>query len=216
MKDDRIRYFAENMDRLSRRDRVLLNNPVIMQGLGLAPIVIPASNVQNALILAAGVAMLLTPTRMIATALSQRMGFFLRALIYALTSGVVYFFVAWAMEYMFGSSIQSVGIYLPLLVMEPLILKRYESPKRERLVTSFKKGIATTVGFCVVLLFLASARELLAFGTIAGVEILRIQLLPMAALPAGGFIMLGLLAAMWRSLVNAFKRSISMGVKKLQ
>ncbi len=216
MKDSRVRYFAENMERLSRRDRVFINNPVIMQGLGLAPVVIPATTIGNAALLALGAALLITPTRMIATAIGQRTGFWLRAIVYALTSGALYVAVAYGMDMLFGTGLFSVGIYLPLLVLEPLVIKRYESPKRERLSTSFRKGILTTVGFCLVLFLLAGIREILALGTIGGVLVFRGSLLPMAALPAGGFILLGLVAAVWRALVNSFKKNVNLGVKKLK
>lgn len=214
MKERRARFFAEKMDILSRRDRVFINNPVIMQGLGLAAIVIPAVSLQNALILALAVTLLLTPTRMIATAIGQRVGFKTRAVVYVLTAGVVYAFVAFALDYVFGNAVANVGIYLPLLVVEPLILKRYESPKKERLSTSFKKGIITTVGYCVVLFLVAALREFLALGTLGGIEIYRGSLFPMAAMPAGGFIILGLVAAIWRAVVVSFKNRVSMGVTK--
>ncbi len=216
MKDRRVTYFAENLDTLSRRDRVFLNNPVVMQGLGLAPIVIPASNVQNAFILAVAVLLLLTPTRVIATAIGQRVGIGLRAVTYALTSGVLYFAVAMVMDFLFGTAVSAVGIYMPLLVLEPLIIKRYESPKRERLFTSFKKGIITTAGFCLVLFLMAGLRELLAQGTLGGVEFFRGALLPFARMPAGGFILLGLVAALWRGLVRTIKRNIYMEVQNKQ
>lgn len=212
----RVRFFAENMDRLSRRDRVFINNPVVMQGLGIAPIVIPAYNLQNALILAVAVCLLLTPTRMIATFIGQRVGFIARAIIYVLTAGVVYIGVAYVVEYLFGSAISNVGIYLLLLVVEPLILKRYESPKSERLSTSFKKGIITTVGYCLVILLVAAIREFLAYGTLGGAIVYRGALFPMAAMPAGGFIILGLVAAVWRGAVSAFKNRINAGVNEAQ
>lgn len=208
----RVRFFAENMDRLSRRDRVFINNPVIMQGLGIAPIVLPAYNLENALILSLAVCLLLTPTRMIATFIGQRVGFIARAIIYVFTAGVVYIGVSYLVEYLFGSAITNVGIYLLLLVVEPLILKRYESPKSERLFTSFKKGIITTLGYCLVLLLVAAIRELLAFGTLGGSVAYTGALFPMAAMPAGGFVILGLIAAIWRGVVSAFKNRINAGV----
>lgn len=213
MKQDRAQYFAENMDRFSRRDRIFLNNPVIMQGFGLAPIVIPATDIKSAVILAFGVLLLLTPTRMLATFIGQRIGFGFRAVLYVLTAGMLFIGTGYIVESVFGTATSAVGIYLPLLVMEPLVIKRYESPKRERISTSFKKGMITTIGFCLVLFIMAGARELLAQGTIGGVEILRVALLPMASIPAGGFILLGLLAAVWRGLVNTFKKQVSLGVK---
>ena len=216
MKDDRVRYFAGNMERLSRRDRVLLNNPVIMQGLGIAPIVIPATNLQNALMLATGVLLLLTPTRMLGTFIGQRSGYKMRAVVYSLSAGIIYIGVGIILEYLFQASLANVGIYLPLLVLEPLIIKRYNSPKRERLSTSFKKGMITTVGFCLVLFLIAGTRELLAAGTLGGQVIFRASLLPMAAMPAGGFILLGFVAAIWRGLVSTFKKKISMEARNIR
>lgn len=216
MKAHRLQYYASNMDRLSRRDRVFLNNPVIMQGLGLAPIVLPATNIQNALIIGVAVALLLTPTRMIAGLLTRRMGYVFRAITYVLTAGVLYVGVAWLLDIWFGQAVNSVGIFLSLLVMEPLITKRYESAQRERLFTSLKKGVITTLGFLLVLFLVAGIRELLAAGTFAGVEVFRAGLLPMMSEPAGGFLLVGLLAALWRSIVFNFKKRISLGVKELQ
>lgn len=215
MKEDRVRYFNENMERLSRTDKILLNNPVIMQGLGLAPIVIAATTVPKGLVIALTVLLLLTPTRMIASMLVRATGMRFRAGIYTLTASVVYIGVAYLLDRYIGFSNIRLGIYLPLLVMEPLIIKRYSSQQKERLGTAFRKGIITTAGFCLVLMVMASLREILAFGTFAGVEVTKNALLPLAGQPAGGFILLGLVAALWRGLVNSFKKKVSLGVKKL-
>ncbi len=209
MKRSRAEYLQQNMERLKRRDRILLNNPVIMQGLGIAPIVIPATNLRNAVIMAVAVLLLLTPTRMLATFIGQHTGYKFRAILYVLTAGVVYIGVGYTLDILFGPAVQNLGIYLGLLVVEPLILKRYASPKRERLVTSFKKGILTTLGFCLVLFIVAGTRELLATGQLYGAEVIRSTLLPMAAMPSGGFIILGLLVAVWRSAVAVFQSRVS-------
>ena len=66
-----------------KRDRILLNNPVVMQGLGLAPLVVAVINVKNATMLAVAVALLLTPTRVIAAFLSRFSYFRFRGLTYA-------------------------------------------------------------------------------------------------------------------------------------
>ncbi|MDL2252999.1 electron transporter RnfE [Ruminococcaceae bacterium OttesenSCG-928-I18] len=208
MREANARYFRQNMDRLNRRDRMFINNPVVMQGLGIAPIVIPAISLRNGLILAVAVILLLTPTRMLATLIGQHTGFKFRAVLYVLVSGVVFIGVAYLVDLLFGGQVSNVGIYLALLVVEPLILKRYESPKRERLFTSFKKGIITTVGFCIVLLLVAAIREFLATGQLYGEQVINSTLFPMAAMPAGGFIILGIFVAVWRGLVAVFKQSV--------
>lgn len=216
MKNDRAQYLADNMERLSKRDRIFINNPVIMQGLGIAPIVIPDTSLMNALVLAVAVMLLLTPTRMIAAAISRRAGLKRRGVIFVLTAGVVFVGVAYVMDWMFGYTVQNVGIYLPLLIMEPLILKRYESDNPESFTSSFKKGIITSLGFCLVLFLIGGLRELLALGQLGGLEVLRVSLFPLAAMPAGGFIILGLVAAIWRGAVGAFRKSIGAGVEQEQ
>lgn len=217
MNDERIVYISENLDRISKRDRIFLNNPVIMQGLGLAPIIVPATNIQNASIIAVAVLLLLTPTRIIATWLSRHVSEKWRAIVYVLTAGVLYILIAYLMDaFMFGTKMNLVGVYLPLLVVEPLVVKRYSSANREGIGNSFKKGILTTVGFCLVLFIVAGLRELLAFGTLSGIVFTKSPIAPVASTVAGGFIIMGLVAAIWRSLVNLFKKKINMGVKKLQ
>lgn len=215
MKAGRIRYFAANMDILSRRDRVFLNNPVIMQGLGLASIVVPATSLRNAVILAVAVILLLTPTRMLAAFIGRYTGNRFRALAYAITAGLFYIPVAYLISLLFGTATNAVGIYLPLLVMEPLILKRYGNAQRERVSTSFKKGIITTVGFCLVLFIVAAIREVLALGTLGGLVVFASPILPFMGMPAGGFFCCGLLSAMWRAAVNAFKKHINLSAKEL-
>ena len=64
MNPEKAKYLAENLELRSRTDRLWLNNPVVMQGLGLAPLVVAATTGRNALILAMAVALLLTPTRL--------------------------------------------------------------------------------------------------------------------------------------------------------
>jgi electron transport complex protein RnfE len=129
----------------------------------------------------------------------------------------VYFLAALALEGIFGpSQLVSVGIYLPLLVMEPLVIKRYENPRHERVITSVKKGLITTMGYWIVLFLLAALREFLGQGTLWGAVIAKTPLLPLAAMPAGGFILLGLLVAVWRVLVSIFREKIEKGVEELQ
>ena len=51
------KYTAERIlqdpEKFAHHDRVFLNNPVVMQGMGLAPLVVVATTGQNSLMLAA-------------------------------------------------------------------------------------------------------------------------------------------------------------------
>ena len=71
MKRHAAELLTRDPERFFHHDRVFLNNPVVMQGMGLAPLVVLATSGQNALMLAVAVALLLTPSRMLACLLSR-------------------------------------------------------------------------------------------------------------------------------------------------
>ena len=206
------------MTRIARRDRIFLNNPVIMQGMGLAPLVVAATTARNALMLSVAVILLLTPVRVIAALLARTGYYRFRGLIYCLTSATVYIGVYYALQAIFDVEILQLGIYLPLLVVEPLIIKRYERPQKERLVTALKKGLRTTCGYVLVLMLMGCLREVLTTATLFDPAIPRIpaDLFPMASLPAGGFLLLGVVCAVWRSAVNRYKKYVNMEAKRGQ
>lgn len=215
MKGDKIKYLAENMDNLSRVDRLFLNNPVVMQGLGLAPLVVAATSMKNAAILAVAVMLLLMPTRVIAAFLSRFAYFRFRGFTYSVTAAVLYIGVLYIINMMYPSAdVLSVGMYLPLLVVEPIIIKRYERPQKERVSTAFKKGILTSLGFIIVLVLIGFLREFLGSGSLYGVQLLKDAPLPFLRLTSGGFIILGIVIAIWRACVNAYKKYINMGAKR--
>ncbi|WP_417025734.1 Rnf-Nqr domain containing protein [Candidatus Allofournierella excrementavium] len=211
-------YLSENMTRIARRDRIFLNNPVIMQGMGLAPLVVAATTARNALMLSVAVILLLTPVRVIAALLARTGYYRFRGLIYCLTSATVYIGVYYALQAIFDVEILQLGIYLPLLVVEPLIIKRYERPQKERLVTALKKGLRTTCGYVLVLMLMGCLREVLTTATLFEQAIPRLpaDLFPMASLPAGGFLLLGVVCAVWRSAVNRYKKYVNMEAKRGQ
>lgn len=146
----RIQYLNENFSRIAKRDRIFLNNPVIMSGLGLAPLVVVATNGTNALMLSVAVLLMLTPTRVLASFVSRWIRF--RALAYCLCAAVVYMAAYQCMRQWFDVQVVLLGIYLPMLVVEPIIIKRYERATPEKWVTALRKGLLTTAGYVLVIL----------------------------------------------------------------
>ena len=109
------------------------------------------------------------------------------------------------MSRLFGMELLTLGIYLPMLVVEPLIIYRY-GRVQETLRKSVSKGLRVTVGYAVVLLLVGCVREWLASGTVFGFAVTaNTVLLPLASMPAGGFILLGVLSAIWRALAARYR-----------
>ena len=202
-------------DRFAHHDRVFLNNPVVMQGMGLAPLVVLATTAHNGVMLAAAVTLLLVPSRVLACLLSRlvplhdedpapetlQKKLLPRALIYAFSPAVVYLAAYPILNAVFGMGFLSLGIYLPLLTVEPLLTYRF-GRVQETVHKAVSKGLRITVGYALLLVLLGCVREWLSAGTVFGAAVGSRALLPMASMPAGGFIVLGVLCAVWRALAK--------------
>ena len=203
---------AAELARRIKKDRVFLNNPVVMQGLGLAPLVVAAVSLQNAVILAAALLLILTPTRVLAAFLTRFSLFRFRGLTYALSACVVYLGALFVLRQLYTpAQLGLLGLYLPLLCADPIVLKRYERPQRERVKTALNKGLITSAGYIAALFLIAGIREFLGTGCLFGHAVMSYSLLPLAV---GGFILLGLLIAAWRSAASIVKRQMALGVKQ--
>ena len=215
MKRSTAELIAKDPAKFAHHDRVFLNNPVVMQGMGLAPLVVLATSGQNAVMLAAAVTLLLVPSRLLACLLSRLVPLrdedpseeelhkklLPRALVYAFSTAVVYLAAYPILNAVFGTGLLNLGIYLPMLTVEPLLTYRFgrvqETPHK-----AVSKGIRITVGYALLLLLLGCVREWLSAGTVFGTAVVPRATLPMASMPAGGFIVLGVLCAVWRALAQ--------------
>ncbi len=187
-------------------DRIFLNNPVIMQGMGLAPLIAIATTVENALMMSLAVILLLTPTRIIACLLFSKVtNVYARVIGYATIAALVYIPMYYVMDMIFSTQILLLGIYLPMLVVEPFIIYRFG-----RVPEPFKKavfkGVRITIGYIIVILLVGLIREIFGTGEIFGIAILDINIAPLLALPAGGFFVVGILCAAWRAIANRYSK----------
>ncbi|MDL2215893.1 hypothetical protein LJB77_02410, partial [Ruminococcaceae bacterium OttesenSCG-928-N02] len=154
-----------------KRDRVMEYNPVFVIGLGLTSVIMAGTTLQTAAMVGLAVALLLTPTRVIAAVLSRIFPYRLRGIVYTGVAAVLYIGVYYVLSTLFGADLVKVGIYLPLLVMDPLLISRFENPFKEKPVRAMQKGLAMTAGFEIALFTVAGLRELLATGRLFGVSL---------------------------------------------
>lgn len=92
---------------------------------------------------------------------------------------------------------RELGIFLPLIITNCAVLARLEVFARHQPpLAAAVDGAASGIGMTAALLLLAAVREGLGSGTLGGVPLLpSFDGIPLALLPAGGFIAFGLLLA---------------------
>jgi len=92
----------------------------------------------------------------------------------------------------------SLGVFIPLIVVNCIILGRAESfASKNGVAASAVDGICQGIGYTLVLLVMSAIRELLGSGTLGGVRVFPEQYgALMMILPVGGFLTLGCLIAL--------------------
>jgi electron transport complex protein RnfE len=100
---------------------------------------------------------------------------------------------------------KSLGLYIPLIVVNCIIIARAEAfAYKNTVMASLFDGIGMGLGFTIALVILASVRELFGSGAYAGIKLFGedFQAIGYLAIQPGGFITLGLLLGLinWLSL----------------
>ncbi len=208
MKAGRPNRVSLPLNEAIKHDLVFFNNSVLIQGLALTPAIAGATSLSNAVILSLAIFLLVIPTRVISefllTVLSKlpRM----RAIVYVTTSAIVYIPAYFILNRLFGAALADVGILLPLLFVDGIVISRAEIPARENFAKSLQNGFFTAFGASLVLLILGSVREILGEGEILNYPLFDGPLLSAAGTVTGGLILTALFAALFQAAAGAYKR----------
>ena len=104
---------------------------------------------------------------------------------------------------------QSLGLYIPLIVVNCIIFARAEAYAfKNPPMASFMDGLGMGLGFTLSITFLSAVRELIGSGTLLGIQVMPASYHPMSIIirPPGGFITLGLLLLTVNAVVKAIEK----------
>ena len=184
---------------------IIKENPTFVLFLGLCPTLALTNNLGNAIGMGLSVVIVLAITNTIISMVRKVIPSDIRIPVFITIIASVVTVLGMIMEAYIPALFESLGIYLPLIVVNCIILGRAESFASENnMMDSFVDGIASGLGFLVGLSALGFARELLGTGA---VDILKFRIMDASLAPSifaqssGAFLMFGLLAWM----VNTIK-----------
>lgn len=104
--------------------------------------------------------------------------------------------VQMVMQAYFASLYDALGMFIPLIVVNCIILARAEAfASKNSVGASAVDGLGMGIGFMLAITLIGAIRELLGNGTVFGMQVFGAGYQPMLLmiLPAGGFIVYGLL-----------------------
>ena len=186
---------------------LLTQNPVLVQVLGMCSTMAITTSFFNGLGMGIAVLVILTLSNIIISAIRKIVPDKIRIAMFIVVIAGFVTMVDLIIQAFVPALAQSLGVFIPLIVVNCIILGRAESfSYKNGIVASFWVGIFQGIGYTGVLLVMGIIREFLGKGTfgggILGVDGKGIQIFPsefgigMLTLPVGGFLVLAALIAL--------------------
>lgn len=187
---------------------IIISNPVFVLALGLCPTLAVSVSLDNALGMGIGVLFVLLGSNIIISLIRNAVPDMVRIPIFIVIIATFVTIIGLLFEAYVPTLYDSLGIYLPLIVVNCIILGRAEAfASRNRVLYSIADALGAGIGFMLALIVISLFRQLLGTGglSIFGVELFTLPVLgsnPMLffILPAGAFLVIGLLLALFRQL----------------
>ena len=184
---------------------ILDNNPVLVQLLGMCPTLATTTNVKDAIGMGLAATAVLIFSNLFISLLRKFIPKQVRIAAYiVIISGFVTMVELLMKAYLY-SLYASLGIFIPLIVVNCIILARAEAyASKNKPLPSMIDGLAMGLGFTFALVLVATVRELLGKGSFMNLQLLGnwyspVQLLVM---PAGAFLTLGFVIAVVQKVRN--------------
>ena len=194
---------------------LLTQNPVLVQVLGMCSTMAITTSFFNGLGMGVAVIVILTLSNVIIAAIRKIIPNKIRIAMFIVVIAGFVTCVDLLIQAFVPDLASSLGVFIPLIVVNCIILGRAESfSYKNGVAASFFDGIFQGIGYTVVLLIMCIIRELLGAGTLFGVQIMPASVDPMTVFitPPGGFFVFGCLMALviWIEYKtnNRIKRSI--------
>ncbi len=182
-------------------------NPVFKLALGMCPFLAVTTSVENALGMGAAATFVLVCSNFLVSLFRNLIPSKVRIPCYIVIIATFVTLVDMVMNAYLPDLHKSLGIFIPLIVVNCIILGRAEGfANRNPVLSSLADGIGMGAGFTLAMVILASFRELLGNGTWLNMSVLgqsySSQPLLIAILSPGAFILLAFILGFFNVLEN--------------
>jgi len=179
------------------------DNPVFVLALGLCPTLAVSSLVEKGLGMGLAATFVLVCSNVIISLVRKLVPKRIRIPIFIVVIATFVVIVELAMKAYLPPLSEALGIFIPLIVVNCIILGRAEAFAQKKSVgRSFLDGLGMGLGFTYALSVIATIREVLGFGTFLGLSVFGSDFEPatIMILSPGAFITIGLLMGFftWR------------------
>lgn len=188
---------------MNKKNSVFLNgliyeNPTFVQLLGMCPTLAVTTTLKNGFGMGLSATAVLVMSNILISLLRKIIPDKVRIAAYIVIIATFVTIVQMVLEAYVPALYGSLGIFIPLIVVNCIILARAEAfASKNSVLHSAVDGIGMGLGFTVALSIISAVREIIGQGTILGYTVYSGAFKPVTiiSMPPGGFITLGILIA---------------------
>lgn len=173
-------------------------HPVFRQLLGMCPALAVTTSAINGISMGLAVIFVLFFSSLVVSLIKKLVPHQVRIAVYTVIIATFVTIVDLFLKAQFPEISRALGPYVPLIIVNCIILGRCEAfSSKNNVRSSLRDALGMGIGFSWGLFILGSIREILGAGSILGIKIMPANYDPLIImiLPAGAFLVLGLLVA---------------------
>lgn len=184
---------------------VIKENPIFVQLIGMCSVLAVTTSAQNGLAMGLAVTGVLIGSNLVISLLRNIIPGAIRIPAYVVIIATFVTIIEMFMEAFTPDLFNSLGIFIPLIVVNCIILARAEAfASKNKPLPSIVDGFSMGLGYTIALLVLSILREIIGAGSIFGFELFGAGFEPalIFIMPPGAFILLGILIGIFNSIRN--------------
>lgn len=189
-------------------DGIFKNNPVLVQMVGMCSVLAISSSLTNAVGMGVSVTFVLVMSNLVISLLRNFIADEIRIPSFIVVIAGFVTIVQMLIKAYAPALDKSLGIFIPLIVVNCIILARAEGfASQNGPIPSIVDGISQGLGYTIAISILAFFRELLGSGTLFGIGIIPEEYtIGFMLQPASSFIVLGLIFGAFQAIMNRKKK----------
>ena len=191
------KFYQSHRETIEKLDQFLLYNPVLERGLVIAPIIVVCNSLSNACALSVAFSFITVLSVLVTYFFPTRIPYTIRVILNSMAASLLFIPAVLLLRKWVPEAIFNLGIYLPLLVTNSLIIQKSESRYHtEKFAVMLVQLLTAAAGFSAVACGVGALREFFGKGTLMGQPVDgALFTAPALLLPFAGFLIVGFLAA---------------------
>lgn len=185
------------------KDGILNKNPLFRLALGICPAIAVTTYAANALGIGIITCCVLICTSIVCALLGKAVSEAGRVPAFLMVTALFATVAQLIVKACFPGLADALGIFLPLVAVNCLLLSRADYAAEHGIGPAVTDAVGMGLGYVCAITIVGIVREFLAYGSIFGANILNTYSpVVLATLPAGGFLILGLLMGIFNAILG--------------